>query len=92
VTGVLSLAGHRLDTKPEIFDYMGDAEELVVEAFQRLVRARRLAAYEYDGFWISMDTFKDRQQLEDIHAQGHAPRAAWNGSLATPPALAAVGA
>ena len=34
---------------------------------------RRLAAYEYDGFWMSMDTFKDRQQLEEIYARGNAP-------------------
>ena len=33
----------------------------------------RLAAYEYDGFWMSMDTFKDRQQLEDIYTRGNAP-------------------
>ena len=30
----------------EIFDYMNDGEELVVEPFQRLVAARRLAAYD----------------------------------------------
>ena len=39
---------------------------------------RRLAAYEYDGFWMSMDTFKDRQQLEDIYARGNAPWEVWN--------------
>src|SRR5262245_52321589 len=48
--------------KNEIFQHMRDGEELVCEPFQRLVAAQRLAAYEYDGFWQSMDTFKDRQQ------------------------------
>src|SRR5262245_5033131 len=42
--------------KREIFDYLGEGEELVCEPFQRLVQARRLAAYEYNGFWMSMDT------------------------------------
>ena len=65
----------------EIFDHMKNGEELVVEPFQRLVRARRLAAYEYDGFWMSMDTFKDRQQLEDIYARGNAPWEIWNRDL-----------
>jgi glucose-1-phosphate cytidylyltransferase len=64
--------------KREIFDYINDGEELVTEPFQRLVQARRLAAYEYDGFWMSMDTFKDRSQLEAIHAAGNPPWEVWN--------------
>jgi glucose-1-phosphate cytidylyltransferase len=62
----------------EIFDYMKEGEELVCEPFQRLVQERRLAAFEYDGFWMSMDTFKDRHQLEEIHATGNAPWQVWN--------------
>ena len=64
--------------RPEIFDHIGKGEELVCEPFQRLVRARRLAAFEYDGFWMSMDTFKDRQQLEEICARGNAPWEVWS--------------
>jgi len=77
--------------KREIFDYIGEGEELVYEPFQRLIRERKLAAYEFDGFWQSMDTFKDRQQLEEIHARGNAPWAIWNdGRSAAPGARAAV--
>jgi glucose-1-phosphate cytidylyltransferase len=63
----------------EIFDYLKEGEELVCEPFQRLVQMKRLSALEYDGFWMSMDTFKDRQQLEDIYARGNAPWQVWNG-------------
>jgi glucose-1-phosphate cytidylyltransferase len=62
----------------EIFDHLTEGEELVREPFHRLVRARRLAAFEYDGFWQSMDTFKDRQQLEEIYTRGNAPWQVWN--------------
>jgi glucose-1-phosphate cytidylyltransferase len=62
----------------EIFDYLGNGEELVAEPFQRLISQRRLLAHAYDGFWRSMDTFKDRQQLEDIYAHGNAPWEIWN--------------
>jgi glucose-1-phosphate cytidylyltransferase len=75
--------------RSEIFDYLGDGEELVCEPFQRLVRAGRLAAYEHHGFWMSMDTFKDRQQLEEIYAGGRAPWEVWNGSQAGPALRAA---
>jgi glucose-1-phosphate cytidylyltransferase len=64
--------------KQDIFDYIGSGEELVREPFQRLIRKNRLIAYQYDGFWMAMDTFKDRQQLEDRYARGDAPWEVWN--------------
>ena len=45
---------------------MKDGEELVEEPFQRLIRGGKLIAYPYDGFWACMDTFKDKQLLEDL--------------------------
>jgi glucose-1-phosphate cytidylyltransferase len=76
----------------EIFDHVHEGEELVVEPFQRLVAKRRLAAYEYDGFWMSMDTFKDRQQLEEIYASGRAPWQVWSDATPEAQKLAAIGA
>jgi glucose-1-phosphate cytidylyltransferase len=64
--------------KREIFDYIKDGEELVHEPFHRLIKAGKLTAYEYDNFWMAMDTFKDRQQLEEIYASGRAPWEVWN--------------
>lgn len=60
-----------------IFDYIRKGEELVREPFQRLIREKRLTAYEYDGFFQAMDTFKDRQSLEGLLASGHAPWEIW---------------
>jgi len=78
--------------KREIFDHIRAGEELVREPFHRLVKQRRLSAFEYDGFWQSMDTFKDRQQLEDIHARGNAPWEVWNRAGVPTPVYAGVGA
>jgi glucose-1-phosphate cytidylyltransferase len=61
----------------DIFKYMGPGEELVHEPFQRLVADDQLLAYEYDGFWQAMDTFKDRQGLEEVYAAGQAPWELW---------------
>jgi glucose-1-phosphate cytidylyltransferase len=63
--------------KNEIFRYMRQGDELVVEPFQRLIRERQLAAYEYDGFFASMDTFKDKQQLDDLYESGKPPWEVW---------------
>ncbi|MEW6749350.1 MAG: glucose-1-phosphate cytidylyltransferase [Candidatus Latescibacterota bacterium] len=62
----------------EIFDYLGPGEELVEQPFQRLIEAGLLGAYPYNGFWACMDTFKDKQRLDDLHARGDAPWEVWN--------------
>jgi glucose-1-phosphate cytidylyltransferase len=61
----------------DVFRYMRPGEELVQEPFQRLVADDQLLTYEYDGFWQAMDTFKDRQRLDDLYAGGNAPWALW---------------
>jgi glucose-1-phosphate cytidylyltransferase len=66
----------------EIFDYMEDGEELVEEPFQRLIAARQLVAYPYEGFWACMDTFKDKQVFDDMSAAGNPPWEVWRRPLA----------
>ena len=66
--------------RKEIFEYMKDGEELLHEPFQRLVAREQLSAYKYDGFWAAMDTFKDKQMLDDIYARGNGPWQVWNHS------------
>lgn len=61
----------------EVFAYMQAGEELVIEPFQRLIAQQQLIAYNYDGFWGSMDTFKDKSMLDDIYASGDAPWEIW---------------
>jgi glucose-1-phosphate cytidylyltransferase len=59
--------------RSEIFDYMREGEELVLEPFNRLIRDDKLMAYKHEGFWRSMDTLKDRQILEDLVEHGKMP-------------------
>ena len=68
--------------RKEIFKYIREGEELVREPFQRLIQEKRLVAYEYDGFFQAMDTFKDRQMLESLLATGNAPWEIWKAPLA----------
>ncbi len=61
----------------DIFKYMRNGEELLQEPFQRLVEQQQVLAYRYDGFWGCMDTFKDRQYLEELYTSGKAPWEVW---------------
>jgi len=63
--------------KKEIFKYIKDGEELVEEPFQRLIKEGQLNTYKYEGFWIGMDTFKEKQQLDNMYSRGEAPWQVW---------------
>jgi glucose-1-phosphate cytidylyltransferase len=63
--------------KKQIFDYIKNGEELVYEPFQRLIDEKQLVAYKHDGFWACMDTFKERQLLEDMYTRGETPWEIW---------------
>ncbi len=75
--GSVRINGGFFAFKRQIFDYMRDKEELVIEPFQRLTKEKQLIGYAYNGFWASMDTFKDRQYLEGLAASGTAPWELW---------------
>jgi glucose-1-phosphate cytidylyltransferase len=63
--------------RPEIFDYMEEGDELVAQPFRRLIQRRLLSTVKYDGFWGCMDTFKEKQDLDDMYAGGNAPWEIW---------------
>jgi len=66
--------------RKDIFNYIRENEELVEEPFGRLILEEQLIAYKYDGFWACMDTFKEKQYLEDLYSRGDAPWQVWNHS------------
>ena len=63
--------------KYELFDYINEGEELVEEPFQRLIQADNLLAYPHKGFWLAMDTFKDKQLFDDMVSKGNRPWEVW---------------
>ncbi|OAF19351.1 MULTISPECIES: glucose-1-phosphate cytidylyltransferase [Bradyrhizobium] len=59
--------------RKEIFDYIEEGDELVVQPFKRLMERGQLMAYRYEGFWRAMDTLRDRQVLEEMIERGDTP-------------------
>lgn len=64
--------------RPEIFDYLNEGEDLVEDAFMRVVSQRRLLAYSYKGYWSPADTVKERAQLEQMYEKGNCPWMIWD--------------
>ena len=56
--------------KPDVFESIGPGEELTSEPFNRLAAQGRLAAYRHDGHWIGIDSFKERQEMEELYVAG----------------------
>jgi glucose-1-phosphate cytidylyltransferase len=63
--------------KQDIFDYMRRSEDLVAEPFHRLIQVRQLATFDYPGFWVCADTFKDKMQLDSMVESGDTPWMVW---------------
>ena len=68
----------------EVFRYIHDGEDLVAEPFRRLIADNRLCTFKHEGFWSCMDTFKERQLLDEMYTKGETPWQVWNGSKLLP--------
>jgi len=73
----LWINGGHFILRPSVFDYMRPGEELVERPFDRLIQARELMTFRYEGFWAPMDTLKDKQMLEALYDSGRAPWILW---------------
>lgn len=64
--------------EPEVLDYLadGDSVHLERETMARLAEEGQLMMYRHHGFWRSMDTFKEAQELDAIWRES-APWKVW---------------
>ncbi len=70
--------------EPEVFDYLGgDQSSLEAATLERLAADGQLAAYQHGDFWQCMDTIRDKNYLEGLWRDGHAPWKTWEPTSAT---------
>lgn len=75
--GALMNAGFMV-CEPDFLDYIeGDDTVLEREPMEKAARAGQLVAYRHEGFWQCMDTVREKQMLEKMWAEGHAPWRVW---------------
>ena len=51
----------------------GDATSFEAAPLTELADQGRLGAYQHDGFWMPMDTIRERDELNRIWESGQAP-------------------
>ncbi|MFM7295644.1 MAG: sugar phosphate nucleotidyltransferase, partial [Planctomycetota bacterium] len=61
----------------DVFDYLDPECILETGPLDRMSKDRELALYQHDGFWFSMDTYKEALTLNELWAKGDAPWKVW---------------
>ena len=65
--------------EPSVFDYIeGDAMPWEDVPLKTIASEGKLYAFKHAGFWMPMDTLKDKTTLEKIYKEGNAPWVIWN--------------
>jgi glucose-1-phosphate cytidylyltransferase len=63
--------------EPEIFEYLDENSVLEEEPLRLLARERELFAYQHEGFWEPMDTFREYSHLNSLWDSGKAKWKNW---------------
>jgi glucose-1-phosphate cytidylyltransferase len=63
--------------RPGIFDVLRQGEDLVNQALQRLIDRQQLATHRHAGFWACMDTYKEKQAMDELYERGVRPWEVW---------------
>ncbi len=65
----------------QVFDYLGGpTDDLVLEQepLGELARRGELVAYQHEGFWRPMDTYRESMMLNELWDSGSAPWKVWS--------------
>ena len=63
---------------PKVLDYIeNDASVWERAPLEKLASEGNLSVFLHRGFWLPMDTLRDKMQLEDLWATGRAPWKVW---------------
>lgn len=64
--------------EPGVFDYLKDDTTVFEqEPLRKLVADNELVAYKHNGYWQCMDTYREKQQLDQLIEEKKAPWMKW---------------
>jgi glucose-1-phosphate cytidylyltransferase len=66
--------------QPEVLDYIDDGDDVVFEhePLKNLAKSGEIYTYKHDGFWMPMDTLRDKIKLNEMFDNKTAPWMVWN--------------
>ena len=65
--------------EPKVFDYITEGDGTVFEQtpLKNLAKDGEIFTYKHDGFWMPMDTLRDKNMLNDMWSSNKAPWKIW---------------
>jgi len=65
--------------QPEVFDYIEEGDEVIFEQepLESLARNGEIFTYRHKGFWMPMDTLREKKLLNKMYYSGKAPWVVW---------------
>ena len=66
--------------EPKVFDYITEGDNTVFEQkpLQNLAKDGEIFTYKHDGFWMPMDTLRDKMKLNEMCKKDEAPWMVWD--------------
>ena len=66
--------------QPEVLDYIGEGDDVVFEQnpLINLANDGEIYTYKHNGFWMPMDTLRDKARLNEMFENNHATWMVWN--------------
>jgi glucose-1-phosphate cytidylyltransferase len=65
--------------QPEVLDYIDNGDDVIFEQepLKRLAQDAEIFTYKHEGFWMPMDTLRDKTKLNEMYESGNAPWVTW---------------
>ena len=65
--------------QPEVLDYIDNGDDVIFEQepLKRLAQDAEIFTYKHKGFWMPMDTLRDKTKLNEMYESGNAPWVTW---------------
>jgi len=65
--------------QPEVLDYINNGDDVIFEQepLRRLAQDAEIFTYKHKGFWMPMDTLRDKTKLNEMYESGNAPWVVW---------------
>ena len=65
--------------QPEVLDYIDNGDDVIFEQepLKRLAQDAEIFTYKHKGFWMPMDTLRDKTKLNEMYESGNAPWVVW---------------
>jgi glucose-1-phosphate cytidylyltransferase len=63
--------------RQSIFNHIDPSDDLPEKTFPSLIEKGLLGAYPYEGTFLTMNTFRDKEALDKMYASGTTPWQVW---------------